>query len=140
MPVGSQFGTVIQLTSAHFAPAVTLAATSTLTVTLLWDAIGAPATDYTAFVHLRRVNGETVAGFDRAPAADRFPTRYWRSGDRILTTMGVPLPADLPFGDYALWVGLYESASQGTIRLPITVQAGQTTGDGEVVLGSLRVR
>lgn len=140
MPVGSQFGNVIQLTSADFAPEVTLSATVAFTLTLLWDAIGAPATDYTVFVHLRDAEGRTAAGFDRAPAADRFPTGYWRSGDRILTTLSVPLPTDLAAGDYALWMGLYESASQGNIRLPISNQAGQTTGDGEVLLGTVVIR
>jgi hypothetical protein len=130
---------VIQLTSSQFVPAVQLAGTQTLTVTILWEAIGSPVTDYTLFVHLRPAGGATVAGFDQTPAGNRFPTHRWRAGDHILTTVPVPLPADLPAGVYEVWAGLYESASQGSLRLPVTGAAGQTTGDGEVRLGIVRI-
>jgi hypothetical protein len=103
----------------------------------LWTARGTPATDYTAFVQLRGSTGQPVASFDRAPAAARFPTSQWRAGDQIVSTLPLTLPQNLPAGQYALWVGLYESASQGTLRLPITAAAGRTTGDGEVLLARL---
>ena len=46
-----------------------------LPVTLLWEAMGPPGGDYTAFVHLLDADGARVAGFDEPPAANRFPTR-----------------------------------------------------------------
>lgn len=139
-PVGVQFGNVIQLTGFGGENPVALVAGQPLTVTLQWDAIGTPATDYTAFVHLRDASGATVVGFDRAPAAERFPTRFWRSGDRIVSTFVLTIPSELETGDHALWVGLYESASQGALRLPVTERAGQLSGDGEVRLGLLLIR
>lgn len=139
-PVGTEFGGVIQLTAAHLPNPVTLSATSTLTVTLLWQAIGTPATDYTAFAQLRSAAGQPQASFDRAPAPDRFPTAQWRSGDQILSTLPLTLPADLPPATYDLWVGLYEAASQGALRLPITAPGMRTTGDGEVLVGQVLVR
>jgi hypothetical protein len=138
-PLRVQFGGVIGLDSAHFTPLVTAAATPTLTVTLVWQALGAPATDYTAFVHLRSADGQTATGFDRAPAAERFPTSYWRTGDRIVSTLDAPLPAIIAPGDYAVWIGLYESASQGAVRLPVTDPAGQLSGDGEVMVGRVQI-
>ncbi len=136
---GTQFGQVIQLSQYDQPQAITATSTSTLTVTLQWDAIGTPATDYTAFVHLRGADGKLVANVDHDPAADRFPARFWRVGDRILSDYALPLPPTLRPGAYMIWVGLYESNSGGTLRLPVTEKAGRTTGDGEVLLGSVIV-
>ncbi|CAN5729786.1 hypothetical protein BH10CHL1_BH10CHL1_13160 [soil metagenome] len=136
---GTQFGQVIQLSQYAQPKEITATALSTLTVTLLWDAIGTPATDYTAFVHLRSADGKPVAGVDRAPAADRFPTHFWRAGDRILSDYSLPLPQGLQTGVYDVWVGLYESNSGGAVRLPVTEKAGRTTGDGEVYLGKITI-
>jgi hypothetical protein len=136
---GTQFGQVIQLSQYDQPQEITATMQSTLPVTLLWDAIGTPATDYTAFVHLRSADGKPVGGVDRAPAADRFPTHFWRAGDRILSDYALSLPQGLSAGVYDLWVGLYESASGGALRLPVTEKAGRTTGDGEVWLGKVIV-
>ncbi len=89
---------------------------------------------------LRDANAAFAAGFDQAPAAARFPTHDWRTGDRILGGFSVPLPATLAPGDYEIWVGLYETASQGALRLPITAQGERTTGDGEVLVGTINIR
>ncbi len=136
---GTQFGQVIQLSQYDQPQEITATALSTLTVTLLWDAIGTPATDYTAFVHLRDADGKPVANVDRAPAGDRFPTHFWHAGDRILSDYALPLPRALNPGNYDVWVGLYESNSGGVLRLPVTEKAGRTTGDGEVWLGKVVV-
>jgi hypothetical protein len=136
-PIGSQFGGVIALVGANDPEGVALAAGESMTVTLLWEAIGAPAADYTAFVHLLDSNGNQAAGFDQEPAPGRFPTRHWRSGDRILSEFVLTLPPSLAAGPYQLWVGLYESASQGQIRLPITDAAGQVVAHDMVLLGAM---
>jgi hypothetical protein len=113
---------------------------SEITATLLWEAQGQPATDYTAYVHMVDAAGQQVAGYDRAPAGERFPTSRWRSGDRILSSFPLELPADLPPGEYTLWVGLYETASAGALRLPVTEAGGLPSGDGQVQIGSITVR
>jgi hypothetical protein len=138
-PSGVEFGQVIQLAGHHYVPTFRLAAASTLTVTLVWDALGAPATDYTAFVHLRTPAGGKIAGFDQAPAGGRFPTHVWAVGDRVVSRFGLAMPTDLPAGEYNLWAGLYETASRGVLRLPVTDPAGQVTGDGDVWLGVVTV-
>jgi hypothetical protein len=145
LPAGATFGDVIRL-SALAAPqagalqAGVLQAGNVLTATLVWDAAGRPATDYTAYVHLLDAQGEQVAGYDRAPAADRFPTSRWRNGDRIVSTFVLDLPPDLAAGDYRLWVGLYETASAGALRLPVTDAGGLPSGDGQVEIGSVKVQ
>ncbi len=134
MTNGAEFGTVIKLAAVDFPAQVAVGDTAPFTVTLVWDAIGTPATDYAAFVHLLAENGERASGFDQAPAL-RFPTRYWRQGDRIVTQFALTPPAAA--GEFALWVGLYEADSGGTLLLPITASAGQTTGDGRVLVGKV---
>jgi hypothetical protein len=118
----------------------TLETSTVLTTTLVWEATGQPITDYTAYVHLLDAQHQQVAGYDRAPAADRFPTSRWRSGDRIVSTSVLNLPAGLPAGQYQLWVGLYETASAGALRLPVTDAGGLPSGDGQVEIGSVTVR
>lgn len=136
--VGATFGGVIALSGYALSQAEPLQAGQPLTLTVQWDVLATPAAAYTAFVHVRQ-GGTTVVGFDQAPAGQRFPTQYWRAGDRILDQVPLALPAELPAGEYEVWVGLYETASQGTLRLPITSPGGLGTGDGEVLIGRVRV-
>lgn len=136
-PIGTQFGNVIQLTASTFPSQQAVASTNAITVTLVWDAIGTPATDYTAFVHLLDANQQQVSGFDQAPAI-RFPTRFWRDGDRIVSEVSLTPPSSP--GEFTLWVGLYETASNGTLLLPITEGANQITGDGRVQLGTIAIQ
>lgn len=134
--IGTQFGDVIQVTAVAFPAQATLSNTHPLTITLVWDALGTPATDYTAFVHLLDDTQNRVSGFDQAPAT-RFPTRYWRTGDRIISQFALTPPTTA--GEFTLWLGLYEAASGGTLLLPITEGAGQVTGDGRVQIGTITI-
>jgi 4-amino-4-deoxy-L-arabinose transferase-like glycosyltransferase len=133
----SEFGSVIRLDMLE---TEFFEKTQSLTVKLLWQALGAPATDYTAFVHVVDATGAPVGGFDRAPAGDRFPTHLWRAGDRILSQFEVELAAPLPPGTYDVWVGLYESASAGALRLPVTAPGEVLSGDGQVRIGQFTVQ
>lgn len=134
------FGDVIRLDGYHAPQAISPAASGVLTVTLAWQALAQPATEYTAYVHMLDAQGRQVAGYDRAPAADRFPTSRWRSGDRIFSAFPVSLPPDLPAGEYQLWAGLYETASAGTLRLPLTDAGGLPPGDGQVRIAAVMVQ
>lgn len=137
-PIGATFGDVIRIDEAAY-PSAPLAAGDTFTVTLLYEALGSPATDYTAFVHVLDASGAQVAGFDVEPAEGRFPTSLWRAGDRIRTEFPLTLPADIAPGDLKIWTGLYESGSGGAVRLPVTDAAGMDSGDGVIQTGALRV-
>ncbi len=140
-PLAATFGNVIRLAALYAPQEVSVTAGDALTVTLLWEAVGQPAADYTAFVHLlpdgSGESGVQVAGYDRAPAGDRFPTSRWRTGDHSRSSYPLALPPDLPAGDYTLWVGLYETG--GDLRLPLTDAGGLAAGDGQVQAGSVRV-
>ncbi|MCB0056479.1 MAG: hypothetical protein KDE45_05615, partial [Caldilineaceae bacterium] len=138
-PAGSEFGGVIRLAATAVPATWSGGDDGALAVDLLWEAVGTPATDFTAFVHLRSAGGEQVAGFDQAPAGDRFPTSAWRDGDRIHSRFELALPAALEAGVYDVWVGLYESNSGGALRLPVTDAAGLPSGDGQVRIGQVTV-
>ena len=135
---GPTFGSVMNLAGYDIIDMDSGDANVTLNVTLLWEANGTPAEEYTVFAHLIDDDGQQVAGFDQAPASGRFPTSYWREGDRILSHLPID-GAEVQPGEYALWVGVYESESQGALRLPVTDAAGFDSGDGMIRLGDVTI-
>lgn len=111
---------------------------TTITVTLHWEALAAPAQDYVAFVHLWRPGDPSPrAQHDSAPRQGWYPTSVWETGDRVPDAHPLPLPADLAPGAYPLWAGLYRP-EDGT-RLPVAGPAAPYPYD-LVPLGELKVR
>lgn len=135
-PVAVRFGEGLALTGVHLPAAVT--AGQPLTVTLLWEANTPLETDLTAFVHLLGPDSAQVAGFDRGPGGERFPTRYWQPGDRVAQTLALTPPASAP-GVYTLWVGVYRSESGGAGRLPVQAAGDLESAHAMVRLGDVRI-
>lgn len=79
-----------------------------LRVTLDWAATEAIAGDYTVFVHLFDAAGSKIAQGDAAPRAGFWPTSRWRAGEPVTSTHTLPLPPDLPAGEYTLNAGMYD--------------------------------
>ncbi|MEW5956496.1 MAG: hypothetical protein AB1801_02145, partial [Chloroflexota bacterium] len=102
---------------------------SALHLTLYWQALATPTTDYTVFVHLRNPAGKIVAQQDGPPAAGAYPTGLWAVGEIVEDQIAIPL-ADVEPGTYELVVGMYDLAS-GT-RLPV-----DDSPDGTILLQSL---
>ncbi len=92
----------------------TVAAGDLLYVQLYWLVNTAPTADWTVFVHLLRADGAgelaRVAGHDSRPGAGSLPTVRWQAGWQLLDEHQLPLPADLPGGDYVVAIGLYQPA------------------------------
>jgi len=107
-------------------------------VTLLWEATASPDQEYKAFVHLIDEEGRQVSGFDQPPAEGRFPTSYWRAGDRSLSRFEIAIPSDIPPGNYTLWVGLYADTA-GLERLPV-FSITHEIKDQRILLGFLLLR
>jgi hypothetical protein len=108
-----------------------------LPFTLHWRAAAPVDFDYTAFVHLLDAQGNKVAQLDWQPH-DRMgvlPTSTWPQGWLATDTQILPLPADLPPGDYTLLVGLYNW--QNGNRLP--AQGENVIGGDAVRLGPVRI-
>lgn len=107
----------------------------TITVTLTWDALGRPPTDYTVFVHLEGPAGPAAFG-DGPPAEGTYPTGLWDRGERIVDRHLVHLPEGMPAGDYRLLVGLYDAAG---VRLAAFGPDGTRLAADQVFLESIRV-
>lgn len=102
---------------------------------LYWQSEQAVAESYDVFVHLLNETGEIVAQADSTPVAGLAPTNRWQPGDIVQDVYTIPLPPDLPPGEYSLRAGLYlretgerltavgadavgDMANLGVIRIP----------------------
>ncbi len=91
---------------------------NSLTLKLYWRAESIPAADYTTFVHLRNTAGQTVAQKDQPPGGGRYPTSLWEPGEIIADEIDMPLPPDLPPGQYTPVVGLYDFTTGQRLAVP----------------------
>ncbi len=89
-----------------------------LNLRLYWQSEAVLPTDYTTFVHLRNAAGETVAQKDQPPLNGAYPTSLWEPGEIISDSLTIPLPPDLPAGDYQLVVGLYDFQTGQRLTVP----------------------
>lgn len=96
-----------------------------VSLTLIWRADAAPGVRAKVFVHLVDGQGSLVAQVDMEPQAGFSPTTSWASGVPVVDRYGLPLPPDIPGGDYTVMVGMYTFDG---VRLPIT-QQGVVIGD-----------
>ena len=107
---------------------------SELPLALTWAALRRPVADYTIFAHLVDAGGVTVAQRDQPPLAGFAPTRLWPPGLPIQDALAIPLPGDLPAGQYEVRIGLYTLADG---RLPVF--AGETPAGDYAVVGQLTI-
>ena len=61
-----------------------------------------------------------------------FDSAQWRAGDRFVTFHPLPLPADLPPGDYRAAVALYTWPD--IVRAPLADGADAAIVDGQIVV------
>jgi len=91
--------------------------TNSLTLKLYWRSESPLPIDYTTFVHVRNAAGETVAQKDQPPLDGAYPTSLWDPGEIIADELIIPLPDELPSGEYSLVIGLYDFTTG--LRLPV---------------------
>jgi hypothetical protein len=104
-------------------------------LSLRWHAVVMPESDYTFAVHFVNSQGVVVLQQDIQPLLGNAPTSKWALDQPIRTNLGFVLPADLPPGDYQVWVTLYEWPSLE--HLPVT--SGTEVAD-HLVLATISVR
>ncbi len=85
--------------------------------TLHWQALTPPAKNYTVFTHLLDAAGNLSAQQDNPPQQGYYPTSWWDPGEITLDPYTLPLPPDLPPGEYTLRIGLYEPATGQRLSL-----------------------
>jgi hypothetical protein len=134
-PLAVNFGGMIDLRGADL-PAQAQAGIE-LPFTLYWQANAPVDFDYTAFAHLLDAQGNKVAQLDWQPhdGLGVLPTSAWPQGWPVVDTQRLPLPPDLPAGDYTLLVGFYNW--QDGKRLP--AEGEGVIGGDAVGLGPLRI-
>lgn len=93
---------------------------ATVTLNLLWQVTNATPDDWIEFVHLIGPNGVLAHSLvDTRPRAGAYPTWAWSAGERVTDSIPLPLPDDLPPGEYALALGFYRSDTGE--RMPVSV-------------------
>jgi hypothetical protein len=94
-----------------------------VSLTLYWETLDPPGQNLNLFVHLiDPVTQTRLAGFDAPP---RYPTAFWQAGNTIVDSRLLSLPADLPPGDYEMYIGWYNL--DDLARLPL--QGENESGD-----------
>ena len=94
-----------------------------LTLLTTWATGEARFISLAMFVHLLDASGAIVAQDDGLG----YPPLTWQPGDRFVQVARLPLPPDLPPGDYTLQFGLYDRADGR--RWPVLTPDGQPTAD-----------
>ncbi|MFQ3632791.1 glycosyltransferase family 39 protein [Roseiflexus sp.] len=84
---------------------------ATIELMLLWNALSRQDRDWWTFVHLVDVDRRIVTEDNREPRDGAYPMSQWVAGDWVEARYTLAIPADLPPGDYALWVGLWDPTS-----------------------------
>ena len=130
-PLNYQFGPAIRLLDYELVtPQV--GPGDELRLMLYWQADARPEEDYTVFVHVLDAAGGLVAQRDNMPRDNDFPTTRWPVGPLIDDVHVVPLPSDVPAGEYRVGIGMY--VWQTGERLPVHRPGGEGIPDGAVVL------
>jgi len=128
------FGETLRLVGYELPVGLTYAPGAVLPISLYWQTDTPIAGNYTMAFFVRDVNGAAIAQMDLAPAGGFLPTSTWTEGAPVWDNRAVELPADLPVGDYQLWVKVYEYTDAAR-DLPVT------TGEAlDGVIGVLPVR
>ena len=96
---------------------------ATVPLTLTWQAGGATTRNWKVFIHIFDSAGVKRTQNDGYPVDGQALSSSWQPNEVIVDVHSVPLPADLPAGDYTVRLGLYDE--QTGERLPC--------GDGDTV-------
>jgi hypothetical protein len=96
------------------------------TIRFGWQAIQPPEDSYSVFVHVVDGDGEIVAQHDGLPRGD-YPLYRWVSGEVVLDEVTLPLPYDLPAGEYRIRVGFYRPETGE--RLPVEESSREAGAD-----------
>jgi hypothetical protein len=105
-----------------------------LTLDLMWQSKHPTNVDYFHFVHLvDSRSGEIVLQDDAMPRSNTFPTNQWQPGDVVRDVVTLDTSVLAP-GEYLLFLGLYSTVDQGSLRADVIDENGNKITDGRVEL------
>ena len=108
-----------------------------LPIAFSWRADAAGADDFIQFLHLFHEESGQWHVYDQQPLGARLPTRLWYAGLSDSESWQLPLPVDMPPGEYQVFTGLYRHSDQQ--RLPAARPDGSPWPDNRVALGILEI-
>jgi hypothetical protein len=129
-PMQARLGEDIQLLGYSLLPSD--ADATTLQVRLHWQARNPVEGDYTTFVQLLNAQDQLVTSWDSPPLAGQYRTSHWQPGEIVVDEFALPLPQEIPAGQYRLVTGMYDPATGQ--RLPATDGNGQQLPGDMIVL------
>jgi len=104
---GVLFGDSVTLES-YAVGAREISAGDVLPVQLVWSTNAALDRRYKVFLQLLDLDGRLVAQRDSEPGGGSAKTTAWPVGESVVDKHALLIPADLPAGEYALILGLYD--------------------------------
>jgi 4-amino-4-deoxy-L-arabinose transferase-like glycosyltransferase len=107
---GVALGDAMELESASLAQ-TTWKRGDTLHLVLIWRPQQTLDKDYKLFVHIADASGRPLAQWDGFPCLNTARTSLWEAGKDVTDHVLIPIPADLPPGEYSLLTGFYDPAS-----------------------------
>lgn len=131
-PLDAQFDGLAALTSV--ATAGVWSAGESVDIWLRWSVTGKTGANLKQFIHLSPVDseaGEQIVLADGLPRTGAYPTWAWSPGEVLVDRWQATLPDDLPPGEYALNVGLYNPDTGA--RLAVT-QDGMAVAERSAAL------
>ncbi len=138
-----ELGSTARVEHARFGPALRLVGYDlpveqatpgeSLPLTLYWQASAKLGRDYTVFVHLLDATGAIAAQWDAMPRENTFVTTAWPVGEIVDDPHPVPLPEDMPSGEYRIALGVYDRPTSD--RLPAYGPDGEPVTNAAVLLG-----
>lgn len=102
---------------------------------LYWQALSHIRDDYTVFVHVLGPDGQAVTQWDAKPRDNTYSTTAWAVGEAIDDLRNVPIPQDIPRGQYQIALGMY-LAPTGE-RLAVRGPDGESVAHDTIVLDPL---
>ena len=115
------YGDVIQLVGYTLPAGTIYAPGDVLPISLYWQARAPMRENYTVAWFLADQNNAVVAqGMDSQPGGGFAPTSQWQVGIPLWDNRALRLPAELPLGQYRLWVKVYAIGGDNQVRdLPV---------------------
>jgi len=107
-----------------------------LIVDWYWRGTGQVDQPYVVFNHLLNDRNEVVAQQDSRPQAGQPLMTCWQSGEIYHDQQVLELKPDLPVGQYALEMGLYNAVTAQ--RVPVTENGGALTDHLDIPLRDLK--
>jgi hypothetical protein len=101
---------------------------------LFWEVLSPVPQNLTQFVHVRNSTNDTVAQIDSQPIGGTYPTTQWRPWETVVDVLDIPIPADIPPGEYKILAGLYDWKT-----LERLVVVDDESGENAVLIDTIRL-